>query len=84
MYISHPKESGCAMRENLRKCRIEKKMTQREVAKRLNVTERYYKSLEYGERVGSVEQWDRLEDLFNVHQRILRKNFDKEDNLMKH
>ena len=30
-------------------------------------------SLETGERLGSIWIWDKLEDLFNVHQRVLRE-----------
>ena len=72
------------MRENLKKARKEKNMTQKQVAEYLNIAERYYKQIESGERLGSVEIWDNLEDLFNIHQRKLReisKNYlCKEDN----
>ena len=61
------------MRENLRKARIDKNMTQKQVAEYLHTAERYYKQIEYGERLGSIEVWDSLEDLFNVHQRKLRE-----------
>lgn len=60
-------------RENLKKARKEAGMTQKQVAEYLFITERHYKAIEYGERVGSVELWDKLEDLFNVHQRKLRE-----------
>ena len=56
------------MRENLKKARKEKNMTQKQVAECLNIAERYYKQIESGERLGSVEIWDNLEDLFNIHQ----------------
>ena len=40
--------------------------------------------IEAGRTVGRVELWDKLEDLFNVHQRKLREisenHHDKEDN----
>ncbi len=68
------------MRENLRKCRIEKDMTQKQVADYLGISERGYKFIEYGDRIGSIDMWDKLEDLFKVHQRTLRDNHDKEDN----
>lgn len=61
------------MRNNLRKCRNEKGLTQREVARYLGISERGYKFIEYGERTGNFEIWDKLEDLFKVHQRILRQ-----------
>ena len=62
---------GMNMRENLKKARKEKNMTQKQVAEYLNIAERYYKQIESGERLGSVEIWDNLEDLFN---------FDDQDN----
>ncbi len=61
------------MRENLRNARKEKGMTQKQVAEYLHTAERYYKQIEYGERLGSISMWDMLEDLFNIHQRKLRE-----------
>lgn len=61
------------MRENLRNARLEKDMTQKQVAEYLHTAERYYKQIEYGERLGSIAMWDMLEDLFNIHQRKLRE-----------
>ena len=49
-------------------------MTQKQVAERIDITERHYKAIEYGERLGSIDVWDKLEDLFHVNQRILREN----------
>ena len=72
------------MREKLRQARLEKNMTQKQVAEHLRIAERYYKQIEYGERLGSIKHWDKLEDLFNIHQRKLREisenHPDKEDN----
>ncbi|MCI8702684.1 MAG: helix-turn-helix transcriptional regulator [Anaerotignum sp.] len=48
-------------------------MTQQQVAEYLNVSERHYKYMEAGNIVGNVVLWDKLEDLFNVHQRVLRE-----------
>ncbi|MBU5627743.1 helix-turn-helix domain-containing protein [Oscillibacter sp. MSJ-2] len=61
------------MRENLRAARKAKGMTQQAMADELGVHERYYKALESGERLGSIEIWDRLEDMFGVNQRVLRE-----------
>lgn len=47
-------------------------MTQKQVAEYLRVCERHYKYIEAGKITGNVELWDKLEDLFNIHQRILR------------
>jgi len=62
------------MRENLRAARKAKGMTQQQVAEYLHVSERHYKFMESGHTTGNVELWDKLEDLFNVHQRVLREN----------
>lgn len=62
-------------RENLKAARKAARMTQQQVAQYLQITDRHYRSIETGERVGSFEIWDALEDLFRVHQRILRREF---------
>lgn len=61
------------MREKLKAARKAKRLTQQQVAEYLEVTERYYRFIEAGERDGDFEIWDSLEDLFGIHQRILRK-----------
>ena len=61
------------MRENLRKARKEKGLTQQAVADLLGIGLRYYQKIEAGERTGDFEIWDSLEDLFSVHQRKLRE-----------
>lgn len=61
------------MRENLRRARLDKKMTQQQVAEKLGISLRYYQRIESGENGGSFEAWDALEDLLGVHQRILRE-----------
>ena len=62
------------MRAVLKQARRDKGMTQDDVADYLFISESYYKALESGKKTGSVELWDKLEDLFNVHQRILRND----------
>ncbi len=61
------------MRKNLKEARQRAGMTQREVAEYLGITARAYQRLESGERIGEIESWDALEDLFDIHQRELRK-----------
>lgn len=61
------------MRENLRKARKEKGLTQQQVADRLGISERHYRFIESGKRSGNFELWDKLEDLFGIHQRLLRE-----------
>lgn len=60
-------------RENLKKARQEAGMTQEQVAEYLGITEKHYQRIEYGTTIGKVTLWDKLEDLFNVHQRKLRE-----------
>ena len=76
------------MRRKLKEARQAAGMTQQEVADKLNIGLRYYKMIEAGRTVGRVELWDKLEDLFNVHQRKLREISENHhgtaDNPMKH
>lgn len=61
------------MRTNLKKARKEAGLTQEKMAEKLHICLRYYKGIESGEHLGSIPIWDALEDLFNVHQRVLRE-----------
>ena len=61
------------MRRKLKEARQAAGMTQQEVADRLNITLVYYQKIEDGSRTGNFEIWDRLEEMFNVHQKILRE-----------
>lgn len=63
------------MRENLRKARKEAGLTQQAVADKLGITVLAYKRIEYGQRIGKIETWDKLEDMFGIHQRILREDY---------
>lgn len=69
------------MRKNLKEARQKAGMTQQQVAEYLNISVRGYKFIEYGQRLGTIETWDKLEDLFSVHQRKLRENSDIEEHL---
>ena len=72
-------------REVLKNARQQAGMTQKLAAAYLEISERYYKQIEAGQRTGDFELWDKLEDLFSVHQRKLREISDihhgKEENL---
>lgn len=68
---------GIKRRLNLINARIDRGMTQADVAKELGIGLRSYKQLEYAERTGNVEYWDKLEEMFNVHQRTLREVYDQ-------
>lgn len=63
------------MRENLKNARQRAGMTQRQVAERLGITTRAYQQIEAGDYQGKIEHWDKLEDLFGIHQRKLRDLF---------
>lgn len=62
------------MRANLKAARKAKGMTQQAVADYLGISIVAYGRIECGMRVGKIETWDKLEDLFGIHQRILREN----------
>ncbi len=49
-------------------------MTQQQMADKLGIGLRQYQRIEAGVTIGTVELWDALEDLFDIHQRILREN----------
>lgn len=61
------------MRGNLKNARVKAGMTQQQVADYLHVSPRHYKFMEAGTVTGNVTLWDALEDLFHVHQRVLRE-----------
>lgn len=61
------------MRNNLKNARKAKGMTQQGVSDYLGIGLRYYQKIESGDRTGDFEIWDNLEDLFSIHQRILRE-----------
>lgn len=61
------------MRKNLKEARQKAGMTQQQMADKLNINIRHYQKIESGEAGGSFESWDALEDMFGVHQRILRE-----------
>ena len=60
-------------RENLKRARNDAGMTQQAVADKLGISLRYYCHIEAGTRTGDFEIWDQLEDMFGVHQRMLRE-----------
>lgn len=62
------------MRNQLKKARMKAGLTQQQMAEKLDISLRYYKNIEAGERTGDVTLWDDLEDLLGIHQRILREN----------
>ena len=76
---------GGSVRKNLKEARQAAGLTQQQMADKLGVGLRHYKKIESGETLGSIEMWDMMEDIFNVHQRKLRQisesHPDKADNL---
>lgn len=67
------------MRENLKNARKAAGMTQQQMADKLQVGLRQYQRIEKGQSIGTIELWDKLEDLFNIHQRVLRKIEDNKE-----
>lgn len=61
------------MRKNLKEARQKAGLTQKQVAEHLGITLTAYQKIEYGTRIGKIENWDKLEDLFGIHQRRLRE-----------
>lgn len=61
------------MRPNLKQARLDKGMTQQQVADHLDIGVRYYQKIESGDRTGDIRLWDDLEDLLSIHQRMLRQ-----------
>lgn len=62
------------MRKNLKEARQKAGLTQEKMAEKLGISLRQYQRIEAGRAYGTFEMWDSLEDMFNVHQRILREN----------
>ena len=60
------------MRKNLKEARQKAGLTQQQVADYLKITLRSYQRIEAGSFLGSIRNWDALEDLFKIHQRISR------------
>lgn len=61
------------MRKNLKKARMEAGLTQEGLAELLGISTIHYQKIEAGERTGSFEIWDKLEDIMRIHQRVLRE-----------
>lgn len=69
------------MRKELKTARKRLGYTQQQMADRLGIGLRYYKKIESGETLGSIDIWDKVEDLLGVNQRVLRENHpDRADN----
>lgn len=60
------------MRCNLIKARKDRKWTQSETAEKLGISFRQYQRIESGESKGTIELWDKIEDLFLLTSRFLR------------
>lgn len=71
-------ERKIAVRINLKRARQAQGLTQQQIADRLDMSLIGYAQIERGVRIGKIETWDKLEDIFGIHQRILRET-DKHD-----
>lgn len=61
------------MRSVLKEARMAAGMTQQEVADKIGISHTYYQKIESGDRTGNFYIWDKLEDIFGIHQRKLRE-----------
>ena len=61
------------MRALLKNQRLKKQLTQKELARQLNISTNHYQAIELGKQQGSIAVWDKLEDIFNIPQRQLRE-----------
>ena len=61
------------MRQNLIDARESADLAIPQMAALLKITERYYRYIEAGRREGKGYIWDKLQDLFGIDQRELRK-----------
>ena len=52
------------VRENLRNARLEKSLTQAELARMLEISEKQYRRLEIATSDGSIKVWQKLSRLF--------------------
>jgi transcriptional regulator with XRE-family HTH domain len=57
----------------LKRIRLSKNMTQKELAELAGLKRTIITMLERGKRRGSLQTWDRLEEVLGVDQKILRK-----------
>lgn len=60
------------MRTNLIQARKDKGWTQEQTAEKLDISFRQYQRIESGEAHGTIETWDKIEDLFLLTSRHLR------------
>ena len=61
------------VRSVLKEARKKAGMTQQEVADQIGICHTYYAKIEAGKRTGDFYIWDKLEDIFGIHQRKLRE-----------
>ena len=72
--MNSPKESEGRLRNNLKKERKSKELTQEELAQVLNITVRQYKAIEAGTSNSSMPMWRTLSKLFNQTINYLDQN----------
>ncbi|MDR2368882.1 MAG: helix-turn-helix transcriptional regulator [Deltaproteobacteria bacterium] len=57
----------------LKRIRLSQNMTQKELAQLAGIKRTMICMLEWGQRRGSLQTWDRLEEVLGVDQKILRR-----------
>jgi transcriptional regulator with XRE-family HTH domain len=68
------------LRKNLRRARLNKDLSKKELAEKVGISERMYGYLESGESEGSIAVWQKLSDILGetINNLIIRE--EKEDN----
>lgn len=61
------------VRKALQGARKQNNMTQKQVAEYLGISRTSYQKIELAQRTGQHEHWDKLEELFEIHQTLLRE-----------
>lgn len=69
------------MRNRLIKARKDAGYTQESMAEAIGTSYANYGQIERGDKGGSFRIWDALEDLLGIHQRILREDFERYDEM---
>ena len=75
-------------REKLKAARKAANLTQQQLADELHISLRHYQRIESGTSDGTFAMWDEMEDIFKIHQRVLREissiRLSREASLPKH
>ena len=66
-------KGGEILRTNLKCFRVRNKLSQAEIAKKLDVSRSYYGFIERGRQKGSVKFWGTLKSVFNLTDKQIKE-----------